>query len=99
MPSAGPLDFGTELQLDDPAACEFQSGARDCSACCPMAARPGCLFSSSPKQAGGYRLTVIFRQHGVERRRINRPLTIAVPEFSVEVGPSRRAPPAACRFS
>ncbi len=84
MPSAGPLDFETELQLDDPAACEFQSAAQGLLRVLPDGRSTRQSFLLVAKQAGSYRLTVIFRQHGVERRRISRPLTIAVPELSVE---------------
>ncbi|HNN93063.1 MAG TPA: CHAT domain-containing protein [Pseudomonadota bacterium] len=85
LPAAGPLDFETELLLDDPAAFEFRSGAQGLLRVLPDGRSARLSFLLVAKQAGSYRLTVIFRQHGVERRRISRPLAVATPDPSIEV--------------
>lgn len=80
LPTTGPLDLEAELQLANPEAFELGSAAEGLLRILPDGRSTQLAFLLTARQPGNHRLTVVFRQHGMERRRISRTLLVSPAE-------------------
>lgn len=84
LPSSGSLDFEAELQRDDSAALELLSADQGLLRILADGRSTRLSFLLLARRPGHHRLTVVFRQHGMERRRISRSVYVRPAEPSPE---------------
>ena len=72
LPAGRGLDLETELVVEDPAALAVQSGREVVLRIDPQGRSVRVSFLLQALRAGHHRFSLIFRQHGMERRRLSR---------------------------